>query len=187
MVRNLRAKYVGNPKVVVACLYCNFKERSIQTPSNMIAAVLRQLVVDRQSLADEVQDLYEACSASGIRPNMSEISKVLKAEVDRLERAYILVDALDEYQQNWFLVSLVSELRALSLKAILLITSPFDENIQSMLEGAQTIEISADAQDIRTYVAGRVARSTQLVRHAEKDPALTDTIASTIVEKAGKM
>ena len=68
-------------------------------------------------------------------------------------------------------MSLVSELGAVSN---LLITSRFDENIASMLDGAQRMELSAVAGDVRTYVAGRVSR---LARHAQKDPALVDPIS----------
>ena len=187
MVDSLRTRFKGDEGVGVACVYCNFKERNVQTPSNIIAALWRQLAVNRDSLADEVQDLYNSCSASGIRPNLSEISKILRAEVDRYNKIYILVDALDEYQQDWSLVSLIHELRAVSSRANLLITSRFDENIESMLDGAQIMEISADAEDVRTYVAGRVSRSPRLSRHAQKDPLLVDTIASAIIENAGKM
>lgn len=97
------------------------------------------------------------------------------------------MDALDEFQQDWSLVSFISELKGISSTANLLITSRFDENIESMLNGAQKMELSADAEDVRIYVAGRVSRSPRLALHAQKDPALVDTIASTIVENAGKM
>lgn len=187
MVESLRTRFQADEGVGVACIYCNFKERDVQTPSNLIAALWRQLAVNRDSLADDVQDLYNICRASGIRPNLSEISKILRAEVDRYDKIYILVDALDEYQQDWSLVSLIHELRAVFSRANVLITSRVDENIESMLDGAQIMEISADAEDVRTYVAGRVSRSPRLSRHAHKDPALVDTIASTIIENAGKM
>ncbi len=187
MVHHLRTKFQGNASVGVACVYCNFKERTMQTPSNLIAALWRQFVISRDSLADEVEDVYKNCSASGTRPNLGEISRILRVEVDRFDKVFIFVDALDEYQQGWSMVSLISELRAISSKANLLITSRFDENISSMLEGARKMELSADAADVRTYVAGRVSRSPRLARHAQKDSALVDTIASTIVENAGKM
>ena len=187
MVDGLRTKYQGNRGIGVACAYCNFKERDVQTPSNMIAALWRQLAIDRGSLTDEVQDLYEVCSASGIRPTLGQISKIVAAEVDRFDKVFILVDALDEYQQDWSLVSFVSELKSVSSKANLLITSRFDDNIENMLENAQKLELSADAADIRAYVASRVSRSHRLALHAGKDRDLVETIARNLVEVAGKM
>ena len=74
------------------------------------------------------------------------------------------MDALDKYQQDWSLVSLIHELRVVSSRTNLLITSRFDENIESMLDGAQSIEISADAEDVIIYVAGRAFRSPRLSR-----------------------
>lgn len=153
----------------------------------MIAALWRQIVINQESLQDEVKMLYKNCIASGTRPSLREVSKILRAEVDRLGKVYIFVDALDEYQQDWSLVSLVSELRAISSRVNLLVTSRFDDNIRSMLEGSDTMEISADAGDVRSYVAGRVSRSPRLTSHARKDPTLVETIASNLIENAGKM
>ena len=85
---SLRTRFQDDKGVGVACVYCNFKERNVQTPSNLIAALWRQIAVNRDSLADEVQDLHNICSVSGIRPNLSEISKILRAEVDRYDRCY---------------------------------------------------------------------------------------------------
>ncbi|CAI6225918.1 unnamed protein product [Periconia digitata] len=61
----------------VAYVFCNYKTKEEQDTSNMLAAVLKQLVQARPSIAGSVGQLYKQHNNRGTRPSLDEVFSCL--------------------------------------------------------------------------------------------------------------
>lgn len=150
----------GFPKDVgLAVVYCNYKEREMQTPVNLLSSVLRQLY-DRIPLSDGVRALYLKHTKRNTRPTLAEISEQLRTEITQFSKTFIIVDALDECpEENQHRESLFEQLQSFESMAHLMITSrpeisPTPKSVQ--------LEIVASKEDINRYIDGRISKSSRL-------------------------
>jgi hypothetical protein len=172
----------------VAYIYCSYKERYDQTSVNLIASLLQQLVQRNSVIPDEIVSLYHRHINKQTRPTLAEWSELLRSEVHRLSKVFIIVDALDECSEgDGTRDSFLSEILKLQPSIRLLVTSRHILTIEREFEKAARIEILANDEDVRKYVEGRIETERRLSRHIKADPTLQDTIISTIVEKAKGM
>ena len=106
MVRHLEEHCRGqadSQQYAVMYLYLDYKETTLQSYSNLIRSILRQLLIgqDSQSLCPEALN-FIAQSKKGIRPNGGDVLQIIHASVlsPALRRVYLVVDALDEYPEQ---------------------------------------------------------------------------------------
>ncbi|KAJ7478803.1 hypothetical protein B0H11DRAFT_1696061, partial [Mycena galericulata] len=97
IVDNLRAT-VDSQNTGVAVIYLNHKETEVQSPSNLLAPIWRQLVVDRP-MSPTVHSLYVKHREQRTRPPVEDTYRVLSSTVSDLSRVFIIIDALDEYPE----------------------------------------------------------------------------------------
>jgi len=57
----LQKTFAARKDVGIAFAYCNFKRRAEQTASSLISSLLRQLLLRRTELLDDVESIYESC------------------------------------------------------------------------------------------------------------------------------
>lgn len=70
VVHDLHEKFDGNPEVVVACLYLNYKRHAEQTIENLLASLLKQLVQGRPELFSDLESLYTSHNERRTRPSV---------------------------------------------------------------------------------------------------------------------
>jgi hypothetical protein len=188
VVNHLHEQFKDETDVAMACIYCNYKERDMQTSVNLIASLWSQLVQSQDALSDDVQALYKLHSRKGTRPTLSEVSKMLQSETGRYLKIFVVVDALDECpEDNGSRKSLLKELRALQPTINLMVTSRFIDTIAREFKGMIQLEISASVDDIQAYVRGRISQENKLLRNVGKDSALREDIVKTVAGNAEKM
>ena len=68
-----------------------------------------------------------------------------------------------------------------------MVTSRHLDAIANDLEGSPQLEISANVEDVRAYIAKRISSEARLSRFAEKDATLRENIINTVARKAEKM
>ena len=169
-------------------LYCSYKEQVEQTPVNLIASLLQQLVLHRSIIPDELEDLYNSHVDKKSRPSLKECSKLLQAEIGRFSKIFIIIDALDEYiERDGTRDTLLNELRHLPFNIGLLVTSRYVSTIEYGFNSDRNLEIRANDRDVERYLKSRIARSSQLARHIKADPGLESDIVATIVKNAQGM
>jgi hypothetical protein len=83
----------------------------MQSPVNLIASLWAQLVQNSGSLSSEVKDLYRTYIRQRSPPTLSDVSKILQAEIGRFSKIFVVVDALDECPES-NRSALLKELRA---------------------------------------------------------------------------
>ena len=83
--------------VAIACLYLDFAAQQEQSSTNMLGALLKQLVVGLGEVPKEMVQAYEEQKnfIGGRRPKHTDIAKMLQAASSK-KRTFICIDALDE-------------------------------------------------------------------------------------------
>jgi hypothetical protein len=187
-VNHLHKLFKNETEIGIACIYCNYKEKVAQTPVNLVASLLRQLVQEHSPLSNDVKDLYGECIKRGTRPALSEISRILQSEITKYSKVFVVLDALDECSESDRTRELfLTQIRRLVPNISLLVTSRDIANIEREFHEAARLEIRASDEDIRSYLKSRIEGQSQLAPYIKKDATLQDTILDTIVRKANRM
>jgi NACHT domain len=174
-------------KVAIAYIYCSYKEQEDQTDANLVASLLQQLAQRNSSISNEISSLYHHHVKERTRPALGEWSQLLQSEVHHLSKVFVIVDALDECSEsNGTRDSFLTEIRKLP-NMHLLVTSRHILTIEREFEKAASVEIRASDEDVKRYLQDRIKKERRLVGHIKADPALGETIISTIVQKAKGM
>lgn len=169
-------------------MYCNYMEQDVQTPVNLLASIWRQLVYNKDSLPSDVEELYKSHRRQCTLPSLIEITKMLRSEIMRHSKVFVVIDALDECsEKNNSRATLLTTLRTLEPTLNIMATSRFLENIRVEFQPMAQLEISASNKDVEMYVTERISREAQLSRFVEKDMALKKAIVEAVVETAQKM
>ena len=177
IVNHLQKTFEGDDKIAVLCIYCNYKEQSEQTVTNLIASLLKQIVQDLGSTLDNVTPLYTHNKGQCTRPTLDELTKVLETEFGTYSKVFIVVDALDECrEEDGTRERLLKALRSLTGNVNLMVTSRNLPSIAREFEGKKQLTIRANDQDIKIYINGRIAVAP---RHLKN---LQDVIVNRIVE-----
>ena len=187
MTEHIEQTLIHDQSTAVACVYCNYKDKMVQTPANLLANIWMQI---RQNggLSSEVEELYTSSVAKGssTRPRLDDIIKVLKAEVDRHANIYVIIDALDECEPAYRL-RLLTELKALQPRLKLMVTSRYFDAFGADMGIDTDIEILASDDDVKRYVDERVSTSPRLGRWIAADSSLQATIKIKVIEAAQSM
>lgn len=195
-VDHLQGLYKQDPKVGVAVVYCEYKQHALQTPTNLLASIWRQLDQWKDESHPDVQDVYNRRGRFGTKPTLDEVVSILRQEILRHSLVYILIDAFDEYADDGLsretLVTKLQEMLAAkrpnSTRIQLLVTSRSPEN---MFSSGNTMQIQAAEEDVMSFVSQRfddgISRSRLISENVRKNEELKEWIIKTVVEKADKM
>jgi hypothetical protein len=186
VIDNLRERLKDDIGVGIACIYCNYKEKDAQTLINLVAGLWAQLVRNSGSLPTEVRDLYSTHVRQNSSPTLDEVSEILQCEIARYSKIFVVIDALDEYPEG-DRSTLLKKLRELRPTINLMVTSRYLDAIANDFEGSPQLEISANVEDVRVYIVGRISGEKRLSRFVGKDAALGENTMNTVAGKAKKM
>ena len=89
--------------------YCDFRDRREQTTTNILGAILKQLLVTAEML-EHVQSAFQKAKteAGGRSLRLPDMVQMLKQAIAILPQVFIFIDALDECLPNHLLGLLVS-------------------------------------------------------------------------------
>jgi hypothetical protein len=159
----------------ILCIYCNYKEQTTQTVTKLIASLLKQLVQDCRAISDNVQLFYSRHQHQNTNPTLEEITAAWETEIKAYTKAFIVVDALDEFSENnGYRIKLVQALRSLAGPINLMVTSRNLSSIEQHFRDAQRLHIRAADEDVAKYV------QSQLV-HYPRLKNLQDTIVNKVI------
>ena len=175
--------------MAVAGLYCDYLSQHEQTITNIMGAILKQLV-SRGKILMDIREAFEKAKMTfgGRGPRLADLMDMLKIVIASLPRVFICLDALDECLPK-YLPELLESLRDLILecpKTRIFLTgrSHIGEDVQRHFPKMVRVPISSNANDVRNYVEMR------LNRDAEPDAMNSDLradIVRVILEKISDM
>lgn len=175
-------KTIQTPEIGVSYLYCSYKRQEQQSTSSLLAAILKQLVQDKFSIAEPVTKLYDKHEIGKTRPSADELFDVLKIVIKSYTKTYVVLDALDECSDQEFdrnqLLKLCFMLQQ-DTNLNLMATSRKISDIVDKFTGKPQLEVRADTADVKLYVKGQIAR---LPKCIQGDTDLQERIAEKIAE-----
>ena len=168
-------------------MYCDYKDQSFQTASNLIAALARQLVGHPEKLPTRLENLYTELEQHRRRPSLADLKQLLTTLCNERERTYVIVDALDEceamHERRHFL-PLLESLPHGSTR--LFVTSrPYNEDIRHVFLNVPHIPIAAPESDIQQFVQEQMSDRSGFIERTT--PMLRDQITDTICSRASGM
>lgn len=180
-------KIVWSGAVGVAYVYCNYKAQVDQNAAGLLAAILKQLVQARPSIAEPVEILYMQHADRGTKPSLEEIFEALQSVIGSYSSVYLAVDALDECPdrdgtRRQFLAKLQDLQSGTDLR--LFATSRFIPDIVDEFNAALTLEIRASDGDVKRFVAGQTYR---LPKCIQRDDTLQDMMQERVVQAVDGM
>ncbi|KFY17788.1 hypothetical protein V492_00386 [Pseudogymnoascus sp. VKM F-4246] len=178
--------FQGN-NVGIAYVYCNYKRQETQTATDLLAAILKQLVQERPLYGEPVATLHKRHADRRTRPSLDEICSALNSVLINYAKAYIIIDALDEcIDSDGTRSDLLTILQNLQAKSniSLMATSRFNARIEQSFQGSSMLEIQASDADVTQFVAGYIRR---LPKCVQRDPELQAEIQDGIVQAVDGM
>jgi hypothetical protein len=188
VVDYLCTRVQNDASVGIAYLYYNFRQQQEQKPADLFTSLLKQLIQKRSSVPETVKNLYDRHKVKRTRPLLNEILKVLHSVVTDYSVAFIIINALNEYQvsdgnRDKFLSELF-HLHAIT-GTNLFTTSRFIPEVVNKFEGSIKLEIRANNEDVLRYVDERIPQLLQF--RISKYPDLQNTIRKEILKAVGGM
>ncbi|KAJ6563631.1 hypothetical protein DFH09DRAFT_478332 [Mycena vulgaris] len=183
VVNDLRA-HLDSQNTGVAVLYLNHKETEAQAPSNLLAGLWRQLIFEKP--ISSVYQLYAKHREQRTRPSLADTDSVLRSIVSEYSRVFIIADALDEYPEA-LRHALLRRFSAFGPTVNLMLTSRHHINILPICESYDTLEVRANADDIREYVDAQILKFSRLAKHLKNCPDLKEEIETKIVQGSDGM
>ena len=173
----------------VACLYCDFLAQQEQTITNMMGAILKQLV-GRGDIPKDVHEAFEKGKKEigGRGLLLSDLMGMLTIAISSLSQVFICIDALDECLPRYLpelLKSLSDIIRECPKTRIFLTGRPHvREAIQKYFAEAVVVPISPDTGDVRNYLEMRLDRDDE---PEAMDDDLRAEIEKVIMDKMSDM
>ncbi|KAF7506984.1 hypothetical protein GJ744_011008 [Endocarpon pusillum] len=170
VVNQLCTEFEYNPSTGIAYLYCDFRRKGEQKPINLLASLLKQLILNQPKMPPGVERLYENHLAKQTRPLLGEILTELHFVASTYSKSFIIVDALDECSiSEGGRQEFISELLNLQAKARsnIFVTSRINPQIARELRTGYTrLEVRASDADVRKYLESQVHRLPAFVQRS---------------------
>jgi hypothetical protein len=182
LLKSVRSNAIG-----VSYIYCNYKAQADQNTTTLLAAILKQLVRNRPSIADPVARLYDLHATHNTRPSLDEIFGALQSVLTIYSTVYVIIDALDECpDKDGTRSRLLAKLRNLQRKTDLrlMTTSRLIPDIVQEFNGMPMLEVRASDADVQQFVASQIYR---LPKCIQRDNKLQGSVQDKIVEAVDGM
>ncbi|KAF3221797.1 hypothetical protein TWF679_007011 [Orbilia oligospora] len=154
----------------------------LQTPTNLTASLLRQLLQILPSFPQEVLHTYERTFREHRQLEQGDVDSMLLHACQQFDSVYICVDALDELEVQYKEAFLAS-LRKLIPSIQLFITGRphIPVVVDQYFPGALKITIEAKGSDIETFVASKIGEDS-----ARDEYLMDEKLKAEILEKIGR-
>lgn len=171
---------IRGENVGIAYIFCDHRSKLEQTPVNLIASLLKQLLQERRCIPHNLKSLYQLHSQKQTRPILDEVVKIFLSETSKYSRVFLVIDALDECPDDDGRRQVVlSKIRAIQAVGTinLMITSRFIPKIAQEFQKSIQLEVRASDDDVHRYLEGQMFR---MVRSVKRDVRLQETIKNSI-------
>ncbi|KAJ7590173.1 hypothetical protein C8J56DRAFT_1025329 [Mycena floridula] len=183
---------IADPTMAVLYIYCDYTRHADQTPTQLLGALLKQLVQLHNSISDHLLTLYTTCLSQKADPMITELIAALHTEASSYSHVHIIVDALDEcsednHARELFFSTHPQGLLSLPDNVHILITSRDILAISQEFHSTPRISIEADNEDLQTYIRSTITTDIKLKRLVKGDIMLEAEIIDQVILKAAGM
>jgi ankyrin repeat protein len=175
-------KNVKSQKISGVFLYCNYKQKEIQKPKNILGSILKDVIKQHPSLIKEVQKMYTMSASENISLDLNDYIELLIKITSHLDRRFILIDALDEScETRNDLVESLAKLQKHVQHIQLFLTSRQNMTLAHAFLDFHIITITAKEVDIDLYVKSRARKERNVALLLQNDQS--GELESRIVDK----
>lgn len=162
-----------------------FCRPNVSTIQGMFLSVLKQLSSPKIPL--EVTRLYNDYSATQELPSIEKIVKALRTTIFRFQRAFVILDGLDDLTHDSGDDFFISMLRQLSYKSnlCLLVTARLSSHLEEHAKEHFPDYLSFDIPAFVHDNVPRVVQNRLLIPHA--NPELLQNVVDTVLERSDGM
>lgn len=124
----------------------------------------------------------------GTRPSLDEIARLLRSQVEKFAKVFIVIDALDECpEHDQTRKHFLAEIRGLLPKISLMVTSRNMPSIEIMFRHDTRLEIRAQDQDVRKFISSQMEQRDGLVDLLDGHDEVRSRIVETVLGKTNGM
>ena len=149
--------YGSQEDITVAGLYCDYLDRKEQTTSNILGAMIKQLI-GSGIIPDKIRRAFEDAKRhfGGVRPEIPELLKMLKTTIEQRQRVVICIDGLDEslaVHRTGLLSALQAITQELPNVRLFLTGRPFIRpEVERYFPSVDTIIVSPTREDTEAFL-----------------------------------
>ena len=90
---------IDGSNVAVACVYCDFHAHKEQSATGVLAALLKQVVAGMEPISEEIKEAFQRAKGEvdSQALQLAQILSMLVKSLSSLCRAFVCIDALDEF------------------------------------------------------------------------------------------
>ena len=149
--------YRSEQDITVIGLYCDYLDRKEQTTSNILGAMLKQLMGGR-IIPDDIRKAFEDAKRhfGGVHPEVPELLKMLKTAIGQRRRVVICIDGLDESlaaHRTGLLRALQAIIQELPNVRLFLAGRPFVRpEVERYFPSVDTILVSPTREDTEEFL-----------------------------------
>jgi len=157
--------YGRRQEVTVAGLYCDYLDRTEQTTSNMLGAMLKQLVGG--TIPQDIREAFEDAKEhfGGVGPEVPGLLRMLKMAIAQRRDVIICIDGLDEslaVHRTGLLRALQAIVRELPNVRLFLTGRPFIRGeVESYFPGMDAISVSPTREDTEEFLRIKLDEDTE--------------------------
>ena len=154
---------VRSRDIAVAGLYCDYLAQEQQSATNMLGAILKQLL-ERDGIPESLREVYRSGKRGfgGRAVQLPDLLKILKTTIASLSEVFICIDGLDECLQKnrrELLESLQEIVRASPDTRVFLSGRPhIRDEVKKYFAGAIMVAVIPTIGDIEKYLEMRLDR-----------------------------
>ncbi|KAG4279834.1 hypothetical protein FPRO06_11168 [Fusarium proliferatum] len=155
----LKTRFKDDQGTGVAYVYCSYQTTKKQTVQDLFTSLLKQLAQSQDPFPAALKSLYvEKCKGEE-RPLPHDITKALRDVINSFDQAFIMVDAIDEFEPTESLFSELSSLQEHAIANILITSRPPAQSLEDKLDNLHRClrkKIQADDHDVKLYIDQRM-------------------------------
>jgi Cdc6-like AAA superfamily ATPase len=175
-----------NENIGIAWLYVDYRERDSHTLENFYANILLQLFKQTGGVSKSMMKSLGS-KREEAKPSAGEYKSWLQEEVQKFDRTFIIIDALDEMRTEELCKQLIDELQSLIPRIHLLVTSRLEMRLPIMNDDLIEIEIRPRKGDVILFIESRLQDSPLLWDHISKNPPLRDLTMDMLTKANNRM
>lgn len=188
-------KYALNDRTGIAFVYFNYQDQTLQKPTKILAALIKQLCRKKKDIPDHLKQFYRSYSREAEIPSYEKLqSQLVELSGTSFDQVFFVIDAMDECEnRKQFLPFVTTLARESSCILKVFVTSRREKDILTTFTrgtaGFPTIQVEAtkvDA-DIAAFVHFEIGRRTGDDNFCVIDQELQDKIEKTLVSQSNGM
>lgn len=187
IIDHLQQRFQNDPDITVVYIYFSYQRSQAQEPLHLLGGLVRQLIEAKgpHNVPTEIQEMFKNHKDGELPLAMVDMMKAFSSAINAYTKVFIILDALDEYQDRLQrLLSAILEIGKTLAFNLLATTRPISA-VTSQLPMAKEKEIRASDEDILLFIDSRMTEllSSRMSRH----PQLQELVRTELLKASGGM